>query len=150
MFVVIGLRVFGKTADSMSPTQVSVWDCINPKYWSIFEIPSIPNQSKMIQQIRLRLKLRSKLTGFEIEVGLTELRPNACFFNWQLTIVQIEINFSGDHLKNKRQNFSCYITHILICKKNPQTKCGFHLHFADSPYSLWIPLNLIKHVLLFV
>ena len=30
-------------------------------------------------------------------------------------------------------------THINICKGNPQTKCGFHLHFADSTYNLPIP-----------
>ena len=29
-----------------------------------------------------------------------------------------------------------------ICKGNPQTKCGFHLQFADSTYNLRIPLTV--------
>ena len=33
-------------------------------------------------------------------------------------------------------------THINICKGNPQTKCGFHLQFADSTYNLRIQLTL--------
>ena len=33
-------------------------------------------------------------------------------------------------------------THIKICKGNPQTKCGFHLQFADSTYNLRISLTL--------
>ena len=33
-------------------------------------------------------------------------------------------------------------THINICKANPQTKCGFHLQFADSTYNLRIPLTV--------
>ena len=33
-------------------------------------------------------------------------------------------------------------THINICKGNPQTKCGFHLQFADSTYNLRIPLTV--------
>ena len=33
-------------------------------------------------------------------------------------------------------------THIIICKGNPQTKCGFHLQFADSTYNLRIPQQL--------
>ena len=33
-------------------------------------------------------------------------------------------------------------THINICKRNPQTKCGFHLHFAGSTYNLRIPLTV--------
>ena len=33
-------------------------------------------------------------------------------------------------------------THINVCKGNPQTKCGFHLQFADSTYDLRIPLTV--------
>ena len=33
-------------------------------------------------------------------------------------------------------------TNIHICKQNPQTKCGFHLQFADSTYTLQIPLTV--------
>ena len=33
-------------------------------------------------------------------------------------------------------------THINICELNPQTKCGFHLQFADSTYNLRIPLTV--------
>ena len=33
-------------------------------------------------------------------------------------------------------------THISICKRNPQTKCGFHLQFADYTYHLRIPLTV--------
>ena len=33
-------------------------------------------------------------------------------------------------------------THIKIYKGNPQTKCGFHLQFSDSTYSLRIPLTV--------
>ena len=33
-------------------------------------------------------------------------------------------------------------THINICKGNQQTKCGFHLQFANSTYSLRIPLTV--------
>ena len=33
-------------------------------------------------------------------------------------------------------------THIIICKGDPQTKCGIHLKFADSIYNLWIPLTV--------
>ena len=33
-------------------------------------------------------------------------------------------------------------THIKIRKGNPQTKCGFHLQFADSTYNLQTPLTV--------
>ena len=33
-------------------------------------------------------------------------------------------------------------THKNISKGNPQTKCGFHLQFADSTYNLRIPLTV--------
>ena len=29
-----------------------------------------------------------------------------------------------------------------MCKRNPQTECGFHLKFADSTYNLRIPLTI--------
>ena len=32
--------------------------------------------------------------------------------------------------------------HINKYKGNPQTKCGFHLQFADSTYKLRIPLTV--------
>ena len=32
------------------------------------------------------------------------------------------------------------LLHIRIRKRNPQTKRGFHLQFADSTYNLQIPL----------
>ena len=50
-------------------------------------------------------------------------------------------------------------TYIHICKRNSQTKCGFHLQFADSTNTLRIPLIVADsataqfnytHVLLFV
>ena len=33
-------------------------------------------------------------------------------------------------------------THMNLCQGNPQTKCGFHLQFADSTYNLRISLTV--------
>ena len=51
------------------------WDCINAKYWTVFEISLIPNTVDLVDSdsSEMRSKLRLKLTGFEIEIGLTEI-----------------------------------------------------------------------------
>ena len=54
---------------SISPNYVSIWVCINLKYWSVFGIPSILHDLVYSDSS----ELRSKLTGFEIEVGLTRI-----------------------------------------------------------------------------
>ena len=48
---------------------MSIWDCINPKYWSVFGTPLIPKTDDLVGSGSN--ELRSKLTGFAIEVGLT-------------------------------------------------------------------------------
>ena len=61
---------------------------INPKYWSVFGIPSIPNSDALVisDSSELRSKLRSKLTRFEIEVGLTRIEIKRLVF--QLVVDQ--------------------------------------------------------------
>ena len=44
--VVIGLRVYGNTTHNVSPILVSIWDSINPKYWSVFGIDEIPKTGR--------------------------------------------------------------------------------------------------------
>ena len=56
--------------------------------------------------------------------------------------VVIEIGFSGNHQVFKKYIFKRYTTHTQLSKRNPQTKRGFHLQFADSTYNLWIPLSV--------
>ena len=103
MFGVIGVRAYGKTTNIMSPIQVSIWDCINPKYWSVFGIPSISNADDLVDSDS-RSKLRLKLTGFEIENRLTRI-------------------------ETKRLAFQLVVDH---CSSVPLTICGFRLQLRNS------------------
>ena len=57
-------------------------------------------------------ELRSKLTGFEIKIGLTGIESKRLVFQLVVDPCSIEIDFSGDHLVNKRYKFKRYTTHV--------------------------------------
>ena len=67
------------------------------------------------------------------------MRTIVWHFNMQLIKVVNEVELSLDQLVKKNLNFKRYTTYIHISKRNSQTKCEFHLRFADSAYNMWFP-----------